>query len=185
MGLGDDEHGELALGAVGPTVTTPTASASSLDFVAVAGGFDHSCGIAADGLYCWGSLTEGRLGNGVTTSGDAPLPMRIDAGEWREVSAGGVHTCAIDAARALYCWGQNTDGRIGVAGAPNPTLRPTRVLGPDPWLTVSAGSNATCAIAVGGALYCWGSNAGSILGIGEPDESVDVEVPTRVCVDPP
>ena len=47
------------------------------------------------------------------------------------VAAGGQHTCAINVAGRLYCWGANADGQLGVgaAGAPRPTPQPVPLPG--------------------------------------------------------
>jgi alpha-tubulin suppressor-like RCC1 family protein len=44
--------------------------------------------------------------------GATPI-ARIDDMAWVAVSAGGEHTCAIDAIGRLFCWGRNTFGQIG------------------------------------------------------------------------
>jgi hypothetical protein len=73
---------------------------------------------------------------------------------WLEVSAGGAHTCAILNDHTLWCWGDNTSGRLGIDGAGGATDVPRRVAGL--WQTVSAGGQHTCGITVAGELYCWG-----------------------------
>ena len=35
---------------------------------------------------------------------------------WRQVSAGGTHTCAITTERRLYCWGSDAAGQLGDGG---------------------------------------------------------------------
>jgi hypothetical protein len=61
---------------------------------------------------------------------------------WREVSAGGYHTCAIDSDGEVVCWGLERDGQCEV---PAGVFR-----------TVSAGLEHTCAIGTDGAVQCWG-----------------------------
>ena len=62
------------------------------------------------------------------------------------LSAGSFHTCAIDAAGSISCWGNDGDGRVsgpdGAAGV---------------FTAVSAGSFHTCALDSAGSISCWGS----------------------------
>jgi alpha-tubulin suppressor-like RCC1 family protein len=62
------------------------------------------------------------------------------------VSAGGTHTCAIDAGGTLACWGDDSSGQVSEAPGGQ-------------FLSVSAGGKHTCAIAVDNTLACWGDDA--------------------------
>ena len=77
--------------------------------------------------------------------------------EWTTVSAGHTHTCGILADHSLWCWGNASNGRLGLGDTGSlETDVPNRV--PGTWSSVSAGDAHTCAIDVDGALYCWGQN---------------------------
>lgn len=67
----------------------------------------HTCAIdPGGGLWCWGNGSVGQLGTG--NSGDGYrelLPARIGtASDWRAVSAGWRHTCALRADGSAWCW---------------------------------------------------------------------------------
>ena len=64
---------------------------------------------------------------------------------WQQVSAGGFHSCAIDSAGAIACWGSDYYGQV--SGVPAGTFT-----------DVSAGYEYTCAIDEEGSLHCWGSD---------------------------
>ena len=40
-----------------------------------------------------------------------------DATDWKQVSAGGIYTCAIKTDGRLYCWGSNRDSQLGLGDA--------------------------------------------------------------------
>ena len=79
-----------------------------------------------------------------------------------EVAAGQDHTCARTSGGAVYCWGNNDSGQVGLGTAPDP-LNPDRVsiatlLSGITATQVSAGAFHTCAIA-NSRVYCWGDNS--------------------------
>jgi alpha-tubulin suppressor-like RCC1 family protein len=67
---------------------------------------------------------------------------------FRQVSAGGVHTCGVTMDYRAYCWGGNWGG--------NP-LTPVAVAGGLHFLEVSAGGYA-CGVTTDELAYCWGSD---------------------------
>ena len=98
----------------------------------------------------------------------ADRPVVVPAGSlgWRSVSVGGSHSCATRLDGALYCWGGNGSGQLGVGAARGKCGRPVTeceggpraVLTSKRFASVSAGQRHTCAVTVEGALYCWGEN---------------------------
>lgn len=77
------------------------------------------------------------------------------------------HACGTSGSRA-YCWGFNGDfgdGRLG-NGANNNRWTPTAVAGGLAFSTVAAGEEVSCAIATGGAAWCWGAGFAGELGNG-------------------
>jgi len=82
------------------------------------------------------------------------------------VAAGFGHACAV-VGGALRCWGDDSDGQLGVAaGDAGTTLLPVTVAG-GPWTAPAAGSTHTCALAADGGVWCWGGNANGQLGSGD------------------
>lgn len=72
---------------------------------------------------------------------------------------GGAHACAIKAG-ALYCWGDNSTGQLGLgANAMSDYDTPQLVPGMDSGVTaISNGGTHTCAIKTG-ELWCWGGQS--------------------------
>ena len=88
---------------------------------------------------------------------------------WAQVSAGHSHTCAIDTAGALYCWGANDRGQTGTARVAARIGSPTVVAEGTTWLSVSARQNTTCGIQSDHSLWCWGANTYGQLGNNDMD----------------
>src|SRR5690606_29549491 len=78
------------------------------------------------------------------------------------LATGSGFSCALDPAGVAYCWGNNTFGELGV-GNNTPRSAPTAVSTGQTFGSIAAqsiaGSNHTCGIASGGALFCWGDNS--------------------------
>jgi len=111
---GNNSDGQLGNGTF-TSAGTPTLAASGRTFSSIAAGLRHACGISTDGeVYCWGRGSDGQLGNGLTL-GVNPTPVRVSGNvRFREVFAGGSHTCAISTNGVLYCWGGNFRGQLGI-----------------------------------------------------------------------
>jgi alpha-tubulin suppressor-like RCC1 family protein len=125
-------------------------------------------------LWCWGSNAYGQLGRELGPNNRPTLVENETT--FREVSAGGRHTCAIGVNGALYCWGDNALGQLGV---PNVSAAvPVRLDGDRVWTRVSAGDSHTCAIDEMGALSCWGTNALGQLGVAS--ETASSKAPVSV-----
>lgn len=142
-------------------------------FDAVATGNFHTCGLATDGrVLCWGSDDNGQLGSSETEiCGEFDLPCSFQpvevsgAVQFRAVSAGALHTCALASDDTAYCWGSNESRQLGHAAAlgnnvPSPTTDRRR------FVALSAGKAHTCGVTASGDAICWGSNATGQLGIG-------------------
>jgi len=135
-------------------------------WVEVAGGDNHSCGIKNAGtLFCWGDNDYGQLGDGTTVDRLTPRQVGTD-NNWMLIATGASHSCAVKTDNSLYCWGDNTSGQLGIGSVGGQQTSPLRV-GLSVWAEVAAGKDHTCAIQDGSdQLYCWGSNSYGQLGIG-------------------
>ncbi len=84
------------------------------------------------------------------------------------IAAGGCHSCVVTRSGSVYCWGNNTFGRLGntpITGSavPVPVIhgdgQPLRDV-----TSIAAGSEHTCALNTHGHVYCWGNNGYGRLG---------------------
>ena len=172
-----------------PIVTTTYASG-------LAAGRDTACVITTTGaLRCWGAVkAPAEIGSGatwklVTVGGyDARAICAIrsddtlwcwsrfdgsvaqpDTSTFASVGVAFGNACAIAKTGALYCWGSNSSGSLGV-GDTSPRATLTQVGTDTDWKRVAPGGNHTCAITNAGALYCWGWNAFGEVGDGGPTD---------------
>ena len=104
-----------------------------------------TCAVIGFGVACWGSGSQGELGNGQKgIEVYATEPVWVLSGEQRtggaylvdinEIAAGFAHVCALDASSgAAFCWGWNQNGQLGNGDAGDDADRaePVRVLGLD------------------------------------------------------
>ena len=154
--------------------TTPCAIVDNMS----AGG-THTCAVRSDGsLWCWGSNIEGQLGDGTAGSPtNGPVRAGNSTWNWKLVTTGHDHTCAIRRDGTLWCWGSNSYGQLGNGAAdPAAVPTPTQVAG-EGWTAVRASSSFTCGVRGDGSLWCWGKNESGNLGNGSTDNSpVPVEV---------
>jgi hypothetical protein len=128
----------------------------------IAAGGEHSCARLGDGaVACWGHDDLGELG---------PADAGPDAVSWAPVvvtglppvvgiaaSAGAAHTCALTGDAGVFCWGDNSQGQLGVTqGAPHPV--PVAVPQLPAVIAVSAGEYSTCALTPNRVdVHCWGN----------------------------
>jgi alpha-tubulin suppressor-like RCC1 family protein len=125
----------------------------------------HVCGVRGDGtLWCWGYNGYSQLGDGTTTTRDAPTQVG-KLKTWSKVSGGSSYTCAVRTDGTLWCWGYNASGQLGMGSTGTYTL-PVKVGADANWADVATGASHTCAVKSDGTLWCWGANGQGQLGDG-------------------
>ncbi len=145
-------------------------------------GDGHICVLdAAGSAWCWGRNEAGQLGSGISDLGRVHYqPIRVaDDHRFRELSAGGRHTCGITTAGAGWCWGSNESGELGSlatrangCAGPNDeedwfcSHSPMRVTGDQVLQNLDSGHGHSCATSVSSstAVVCWGENLQDQLG---------------------
>lgn len=146
-----------------------------LRMVDVGMGAFHGCALGENGsVWCWGSNGGGQLGRG-TVGGDQPIARPVDGlPTIVQLSVGLSHTCGVGNDHTIWCWGDNTKGKLTgdpgmdpLCGAVSCSAKPRRVLGLV-GKQVLALAQTTCAIASSGAVSCWGGNDTGLLGTGQP-----------------
>lgn len=117
---------------------------------------------------------------------DAPTvdASRVDASACAavEIAASGAHTCARLGNGAVWCWGDNNQGEVGVASILICNARrcqPTPVQVSLPAASaLGLGDQHTCAVTSGG-VYCWGANDTAEFGNNLGDSGTPVLIDQR------
>lgn len=70
--------------------------------------------------FCWGSNSEGQLGDGSHEDSPVPVPVAVVEGEdepdlpdFGRMGSGAGSSCAVGTDGTAWCWGTNADGRLG------------------------------------------------------------------------
>ncbi|MFM7062043.1 MAG: RCC1 domain-containing protein, partial [Actinomycetes bacterium] len=137
-------------------------------------GNNHTCaslgnGVVFAALSCWGQNSDGRLGDGTTTTRTSPVPASA-LDNVSAVSAGLGHTCAVvEGGTAPRCWGDNTYGQLG-DGTVVQRNSPTAVSSLTGVVAVATGDSHSCALTGANLLRCWGRNQVGQLGTGNTSQ---------------
>jgi len=155
---GGNANGQLGIRNNLDTVT-PTAVDLPGAAVSLSTRRDHTCALLNDGsVYCWGQNDKGQLGIGTIVKTNKPQRVQQLAGPAVAVACGSTHTCVALSDGSAYCWGENTNGELGV-GSTTSTSLPTQAiqLGADicPNNSVANGTRCLC-----NAGYWEGSGSG-------------------------
>jgi alpha-tubulin suppressor-like RCC1 family protein len=189
---GENYVGQLGLGNTATYGNTSSTIGSGLPTVDIgqtvkyiaAGEHNTTCAIRADDeTVCWGRGYGYLLGTGVWNTiigdqsgemGSALTPVDFGSSYAVTLSEGDDHICALLASGAVKCWGQNSEGQLGINGTDN--FGDSSELGAN-WpavdlygntaVAVSAGAFHTCAILSSGDVTCWGLNNYGQLGYGD------------------
>jgi alpha-tubulin suppressor-like RCC1 family protein len=111
---------------------------------------------------------------------DSTGPESLDPGRFVALAADDWHTCALRGDGALFCWGSNGSGQLGLDGFDRERGVPARVQSPLEFGAVAAGQGHTCALTTDGEAYCWGEGSRGALGTGDEDSEY---APARVATD--
>ena len=186
-GWGFNSYGELGDGTTTERtrpvkVSKPVGAPTDFTYVQISEGCDHSLAVGSDGYtYAWGYNRYGQLGNTTTSGTNAnPVPVRVHdpnspADESKglkavQISAGYMHSLALDSDGNAYAWGYNEYGELGnnTTSGTNANPVPARVHDPNSpadkskglkAVQISGGWDHSLAVGSDGNAYGWGKNS--------------------------
>ena len=135
------------------------------DATALAVGEQHACAIRKTGaLVCAGWNAFGQVGTGAVDDPAAPPSEAKEVLPDVVSVAAADHTCAVDRAGAVFCWGANDLGQLGL-GDTAAHARPEVVAGLPPAVEVVVGQTFSCARGRDASVHCWGGDQYRELGV--------------------
>lgn len=137
----------------------------------VVSGGTNSCVLMSNSwVYCWGTGSNGELGNGSTSQSNSPVALSRGAiplaATISDVDTGGSHSCVITNSQLAYCWGAGFNGRLGNGGIASSSLPVAVTQGALLFTNVSVSFGTSCAQATNLTTQCWGYNGNGQLGLG-------------------
>lgn len=176
--FGDNSAGQLGDGALEDR-SYPSAIASLTDIVQVVGGSKHSLALGRDGtVWAWGRNSYGNLGQGAADDDAHPTPVTI-AGltDIVQLASGRDHVLALRADGALFGWGLNNNGQVGVgtSGDDTDVFAPEEITLPGAAVAIVGDGNYSFAVLDDGSAVGWGSNFNGQLGLGGDDTADRIE----------
>lgn len=170
--------------------TVPCSAAPSLvegvpAFRRLAVGLGYACGVADDGVYCWGRNDLAQLGRGVDGEPLLPGPRTL-AGAVDDLALR-AHACAIVGGDALVCWGSDRHSEVTLSlGLERPTpecyggithcarspVPMALAEGTGRLRSLALVDAATCVVEESGAVQCGGYASAGALGTGAEGSSV-------------
>jgi alpha-tubulin suppressor-like RCC1 family protein len=178
----NDYYGLLGLGDT-LNRNTPSQVGTQSDWSAVAAGYVHTIAIKTNRtIWIWGYNMFGELGFGSTgMTIDTPSQIGTNS-DWSTVAAGGYedadytmrsYSISIKTNGALWAWGHNRYGQLGLGGITN-RITPSPVGSDTDWSVISNGAYHTLGLKINGTAWSWGAAERYIYGQLGRDGSVTV-----------
>ena len=116
-------------------------------------------------LYAWGSNASGQCGNGTSTSAFSSPVLVVGGLKWQYVASAGDICFGITTSGALYAWGSNYSGVLGVNTQTAAYSSPVLVVGGLTFsqiLSTGQGNSQQAtmmALTIAGDMYAWGNGS--------------------------
>ncbi|KAK5928530.1 hypothetical protein CgunFtcFv8_013584 [Champsocephalus gunnari] len=149
-------------------VPRPLAALCNIEVSQVACGSQHSVALSKDGqVYTWGQGSGGQLGLGERQlSATSPQHLNsLSAVPLVQVAAGGGQSFALSVSGALFSWGSNHCGQLGLGDTTDRhTPTPLHNLNTKKTIHISCGKDHTATLTKDGAVFTFGSGEHGQLG---------------------
>ncbi len=100
-----------------PVAVDATGALRGKPVTAISASSETTCAVADGHAYCWGSNSNGELGNNSRTNSDAPVAVStsgvLGIRTVTSINTAALHSCAVADGKA-FCWGDNSRDEIGV-----------------------------------------------------------------------
>ncbi len=167
---GSNTNAALGLGAANSDngiYPNPVLLTEKAVFKSIEAGYNNYCALSHDDeVWCWGNNNYGQAGFDVSDT-NILKPQKIAAlSDVIQIELGAYHSCALKSNGKTYCWGLNSNGRLGDGTSAN-THIPELVYGTDganAFESITVGWDHSCGITSDAKVYCWGSNTYGQLG---------------------
>ncbi|KAL3996599.1 proline-rich transmembrane protein 2 [Sarotherodon galilaeus] len=180
---GAGDGGQLGLGTTETTVRIPRLVKRLCDhrISQVMCGNQHCIALSRDGqLFTWGQNTSGQLGLGKGEPSKLfPHPLKSLAGiPLAQITAGGDHSFALSLSGAVFGWGKNRAGQLGLNDKQDRAV-PCHIkfLRSQKVVYISCGDEHTAALTKDGGLFTFGDGSWGQLGHGSTNSEL---LPRRV-----
>uniref|UniRef100_A0A3B3ZGV1 HECT domain-containing protein n=1 Tax=Periophthalmus magnuspinnatus TaxID=409849 RepID=A0A3B3ZGV1_9GOBI len=180
---GAGDGGQLGLGTTETTVRIPRLVKRLCDhrISQVMCGNQHCIALSRDGqLFTWGQNTNGQLGLGKGEPSKLfPQPLKSLAGiPLAQITAGGDHSFALSLSGAVFGWGKNRAGQLGLNDKQDRAV-PCHIkfLRSQKVVYISCGEEHTAALTKDGGLFTFGDGSWGQLGHGSTNNEL---LPRRV-----
>ncbi|MEK5039861.1 RCC1 domain-containing protein [Sporosarcina sp. FSL K6-3457] len=178
---GDHEYGQLGVRLSSLESDKPSAIRKQdgnrlANIKSIAAGGDHTVALDKNNeVWTWGRNSDGQLGyttpfigttDQMTYNAEPTKVMKntVEALKAIAISAGEVHTLAVDESGQVWAWGSGKFGQIGKEGR---AITPELVPGLSNIVAVAAGAHHSLALSRDGKVFAWGRNTNGQLGIGQ------------------
>lgn len=154
------------LGSLGNDSSIPRQVPNLTNVIAISAGGQHTCALKKTGtVQCWGLNTFGQIGQGIQSNQPriASLKEIKELKNIKSISLGENHSCALDQAGDIFCWGDNSEGQLLVNNISESSL-PIKNSYIAKIAMISSGNQHICALHVRGDVFCWGDNRSGQIG---------------------
>ncbi len=167
--FGDNTEGQVGNGTDDVETYLPRFTIAGAS--AITSGDEHACALVSGDVWCWGDNANDQMGPGAVGGTDELVPLMITGlpANIAEVEGGFDHTCAIDGAGGLWCWGDNDNrqlGRGGTSTTDDPMPAQVVLPGGQTATDLGLGENHSCAVLGDATVACWGDDDSGQLGDG-------------------
>lgn len=166
-------------------MTDPQNGIGLTSITAIAAGGSHSLALDSGGVvWAWGYNGYGQLGDGTLVDKNLPVKVTGITAPVIAIAAGGAFSVAVDNTGAVWAWGYNGFGQLGVDPNGNPAIpyskTPMKVGSLSGIQAITAGLDHVLALDGSGNIWSWGYSALGQLGVGPTStsfSSTPVQVP--------